>query len=160
MTEDQQLPKAWSFLSGLIVARLPHLPVACVPALTLPLALSSPTFLPTFSKLCLVCYSPFLSPCVPRPPRHSALTAYGKLSAADCCDLIKGSYVAAIYRRCCEQASSCDVQALSSAPFFLSCCLFSVQTYPFRSCSGSSDCSRCQDCTVNQKALADGQICV
>lgn len=64
------------YSEGLIVARHRNLLLACVLALTLPLAPYSPT-------------------------------TYGKIFQSDCSNLIKESYVAAIYWCSCEPTSSC-----------------------------------------------------
>lgn len=57
---------------------------------------------------------------------------YGKLFQADCSNLIKGNYVAAIYRSCCEPAHICDVTALGCALTSLCACFPSKVQILFR----------------------------
>lgn len=104
----------------------------------------SRSVLSAFAKLTHSCFLSF-SPSLPfvfasshsRRP-SSAPTTYGKLFQGDCSNLIKASCITAIYRRCCcEPASSSELAVLSP-------------DLSIRSCSGSSNCSNCQDCTMNQ----------
>lgn len=134
----------------LIAARHPNLPVARGLAVTLallflessrPLVLSF-AVLSDFSKLPLFFFSLFF----PFPQLlSSATTTYGKPFQADCFNLIRGSYVAAV-----NLWAAVTLRPPLQPSFFLLPVLSPDSSIKLR--SDSSNCSNCQNHTMNQKA--------